>query len=68
MNLHPVTGLASDLGWTRQKYHHMVHKYICMVHIYAAYDNGFAIAQPVLLQNESNNKTMAACSSLRLHF
>jgi hypothetical protein len=39
-----------------------------MVHIYAAYDNGFAIAQPVLLQNESNNKTMAACSSLRLHF
>jgi hypothetical protein len=30
--------------------------------------DGFAIAQPLLLQNKSNNKTMAACSSSRLHF
>jgi hypothetical protein len=30
--------------------------------------NGFAIAWPVLLQNKSNNKTMAACSSSHLHF
>jgi hypothetical protein len=30
--------------------------------------DGFAIAQPVLLQNKSNNETMAACSSSRLHF
>jgi hypothetical protein len=28
----------------------------------------FAIAWQVLLQNESNNKIMAACSSSRLHF
>ncbi len=32
-NLHPVTRLASDLSRTRQKYHRMVHKYLCMVHI-----------------------------------
>jgi hypothetical protein len=30
--------------------------------------DSFAIAWPVLLQNESNNRTMAACSSSRLHF
>ena len=30
--------------------------------------NGFAIAWPVLLQNMSNSKTMAVCSSSRLHF
>jgi hypothetical protein len=30
--------------------------------------NGFAIALLVLLQNESNNKTMAAYSSSGLHF
>ncbi len=38
VNCHPVTRLASDLGWTCQKYHRMVHKYICTVHIYVAYD------------------------------
>ncbi len=32
VNLYPVTRLASDLGWTRQKYHRTVHMYICMVH------------------------------------
>jgi hypothetical protein len=30
--------------------------------------DGFAIAWLVLLQNKSNNKTMAACSSSCLHF
>jgi hypothetical protein len=30
--------------------------------------DGFAIAQLMLLQNESNNTTMAACSSSCLHF
>ncbi len=28
-----LTRLASDLGRTRPKYHRMVHKYLCTVHI-----------------------------------
>ena len=33
-----LTRLASDLGWTRQKYYRTVHKYTCTVHNQAAYD------------------------------
>ncbi len=47
-------GQTSGMWWVEEKY--------------LPVGDGFDIAWPVQLQNKNNNKTMAACSSSRLHF
>jgi hypothetical protein len=61
-----LTRLVSDLGLTCQKYHCMVHKYICMVHIKAAYDKTIRMLSSLIEYDAG--LVMVVCNLCHLSF